>query len=142
MDQEVQNIESKLSTDRNVFFRGTAKIKLQHLRFVHVHDQKRDDSKLIEELEGKFKERGCRRLEPKNHIPAIIDQTTLDDAIRISNGVNAKTLLENPKKGPPELKFDANFSIECLDGRLRAEAGKTVLSQEDRWWAVDLYLKG
>ncbi|OCK94682.1 uncharacterized protein K441DRAFT_559443, partial [Cenococcum geophilum 1.58] len=87
------------------------------------------------------KERGCRRLEPKNHIPAIIDQTTLDDAISISNGVNAKTLLENPKKGPPELKFDANFSIECLDGRLRAEAGKTVLSQEDRC-SINIFLDG
>ncbi len=139
---ETERIERKLIADRNTFFRGTARVKFHHLRFVHVHDRKRDDLKLRKDMKTKYETQGCLRLEPKNHIPAIIDQRTLDAATQMSEGVDEKSLLDNPKSIPPELKFPADISIECLQGRLRVEAGKDFLARKEWWWTVDLYLRG
>jgi hypothetical protein len=137
---EMQKIEVKIKNDRNVYFRGTARIKFQNLRFIHIHDRKRDDAKLKNDLKKKYETQGCLRLEPRNHIPAIIDQATLDEAIKLSK-VNQNVLLDNPKTLPPELKFPSDFRIECLQGRLRVETGMEFLSGNDWWWTVDLYLK-
>ena len=139
-----QKIEEKLVNDRNTYFRGTARIKFQSLHFVNIHDRKRDDEKLIKTLKEKFKKpAGCLRLEPKNHIPAVIAQETLDHAIRLSPPeANQNSLLNNPEKLPPELRFPPDVGIKCLQGRLRVEAAKQALPRKDWWWTIDLYLKG
>jgi hypothetical protein len=139
---ELKKIKTKLIVDRNTFFRGTARVRFQNLQFIHVHDRKRDDLKLRKDLQKKYETQGCLRLEPKNHIPAIIDQRALDAAIEMLKGVDQNSLLNNPKPLPPELTFPADISIECLQGHLRVEAGKDFLARKDWWWTVDLYLKG
>jgi hypothetical protein len=139
---EVERTERKLVADRNNLFRGTARVRFQNLRFIHVHDRKRDNENLQKDLKKRYKTQGCLRLEPKHHIPALIDQRQLDDAIRMSEIVDQKSLLDNPKPLPPELKFPADVSIECLQGRLRVETAKEFLARQDWWWTVDLYLKG
>jgi hypothetical protein len=110
---------------------------------VHTHDRKRDDKKLIKDLKEKFEKQGCLRLEESAHrIPATVDQATLIEAIQISPKADQNTLLENPKKGPPDLGFPPGSSIECHQGRLRIEAAKEFLPRHDWWWTIDLYLKG
>ncbi|KAI9770970.1 MAG: hypothetical protein M1840_002674 [Geoglossum simile] len=94
----------------------------------------------VEILKHTFKTEGCLRLEPKHHIPAIIDQQTLDLAINSSPAVSLDTLLDNPKKEPPELNIPPGYSLECIHGRHRVQAGNETLAPRDKWWTVDLYL--
>jgi hypothetical protein len=139
---EIERTEKRLIADRSTFARGTARIRFQHLRFIHEHDRKRDNEKLQRELKKSYTTQGYLRLELKHHIPALIDQRQIDDAIRTSERVDQKCRLDSPKSLPPEVKFPADFSVECLQGRLRVEAGKEVMARQDGWWTVDLYLKG
>jgi hypothetical protein len=139
---DMQEIGQKLTNDRNANFRGTAQINFQNLDFIHVHDRKRDDEKQIEYLKNRYETIGCRRLDAKYHIPAVIDQATLDEAIRKSKRADKNTLLCNPETGPPELEFPPDFRIVCLDGRLRVAAGKAHLPERDWLWAIDLFVKG
>ena len=137
---EVQKLERKLAFDKYTQFRGTARIRFQNLRFIHIHDRKRDNEKLESELRQRYERQGCLRLEPKNHIPAIIDDNDLGRAINNSPGVSRSHLLRPPRI-PVELKLPSDFLIECLDGCLRVEAGKQYLPRKDWWWTIDLYLK-
>jgi hypothetical protein len=138
---QVEVIERKLAEDRGTYFRGTARVRLQCL---HFGDQcsRELDRKIVQSLKDTFKIEGCLRLEPRHHIPALIDQQTLELAIKSSPGVSAAALLDNPKELPPELKIALNCSLECLHGRHRLQAAKEILPPKDKWWTVDLYLAG
>jgi hypothetical protein len=54
-----------------------------------------------------------RRLDPRNHIPAIVEQSDLDDAI-LASEVLAERLLSNPDNDPPVLKFAEGYHLTCL----------------------------
>jgi hypothetical protein len=121
---ETRKIGEELFDDRNSYFRGTARVRFENLHFVYTHDRKVEDKKLIENLEDKFESEGCFPFEPKNRIPALVDQATLDS---ISNSIDQTALLDNRGGLPPELKVPSDISIECLDGRLRVQAAMKVL---------------
>lgn len=142
MDQnQVENVEQQLYQDRGTSFRGTARIRFAHLHF-GSQCPREPNKKITAHLKEKFSTEGCHRLEPKNHIPAVINQKTLDASIRTSPKVSQDSLLENGEKQPPELKFPDNFTIECLQGLHRIAAGKEYLPRRDWWWTIDLYLEG
>ena len=88
-----------------------------------------------------FQTEGCHRLEWENHIPAIIEESQLDDAIVASN-ISPNRLQSNLGDDYPELKFPAGYQLECLHGRHYVQAGRETLPLRDKWWTVDLYLKG
>ncbi|KAI9772442.1 MAG: hypothetical protein M1840_000645 [Geoglossum simile] len=137
---QVEIIERKLAKDRGKYFRGTARIRLERLHFGNQCPRELN-KKIVEKLKDKFETEGCLRLEPKHHIPAIIDQQILDAAIKISPNVSLHTLLDTLGDLPPELKIPPNCSLECLHGRHRIQAGREILQPKDKWWTVDLYLK-
>lgn len=134
--------ERRLEGERELKFKGTARISLDVLHF--KQDQPRElNSKHVEYLKECFQKEGCRRLQLSRHIPAIIDQQCLDATMRKS-GVSAHQLLNRPSETPdyPQLLFPGDFQLECLHGRHRIQAAKEVLSTWDKWWTVDLYLSG
>lgn len=111
MDQnQVQNIEQQLYRDRGISFRGTARIRFAHLRFGNLSPREPND-KIIAYLKEKFSNEVCLQLEPKNHIPAVVSQKTLDACIRASPNVSQDLLLEHHEKQPSELKFLDNVMI-------------------------------
>jgi hypothetical protein len=83
----------------------------------------------------------CRRLDLRNHIPAVISQPQLEAAIEASR-TSAERLLEDARDDYPELDFPPGYRLECLHGRHRTLAAAQVLPLEDRRWTVDLYLEG
>jgi Protein of unknown function (DUF3723) len=133
--------ERRQEAERAIKYRGTASIKLDVLHFP-CEESREPDEKNVERLRKLFREEGgCRRLDLRNHIPAVISQPQLEAAIEAS-GTSAELLLEDARDGYRELDFPPGYRLECLHGRHRALAAARVLPLEDRRWTVDLYLDG
>ncbi|KAF4446547.1 Intracellular protein transport protein USO1 [Fusarium austroafricanum] len=137
---QIESVEQQLYQDRGIYFRGTARIRFAHLRFGNLCPRE-PNKKITAQLKERFSSEGCLRLEPKNHIPAVISQDTLDACIRASPNVSQDVLLENNGKQPPELRLPENCMVECLQGLHRVAAGKEFLPRRDWWWTIDLYLE-
>ena len=132
--------ECKLQAERCVKYKGTARIRLEHMHF-EWNETRELNRKNVERLKDVFRTENTRRLEPRNHIPAVVDQAELDIALQISK-FSAETLLSNPDAEPPALRFPKHHRITCLHGRHRVQAAQETLPPTDAWWVVDFYLKG
>ncbi|KAF1948546.1 hypothetical protein CC80DRAFT_556252 [Byssothecium circinans] len=130
--------ELRLEAERCIKYRGTARISLEVLHF--QSNQPRELSqKNVERLKEIFRIEKIHRLNPRNHIPAVIHQSDLEDAIQASD-TTAERLLSNPANEPPLLAFPAGHRLTCLHGRHRVQAARETLPPTDAWWTVDLYL--
>jgi len=133
--------ERRQEAERGIKYRGTASIKLDVLHFPR-EESREPDKKNVERLRDLFRgEGGCRRLDLRNHIPAVISQARLEAAI-VASGTSAARLLEDARDSYPELDFPPGYRLECLHGRHRILAAAQVLPVEDKRWTVDLYLEG
>ncbi|KAH7330033.1 hypothetical protein BKA65DRAFT_404486, partial [Rhexocercosporidium sp. MPI-PUGE-AT-0058] len=128
--------EERLATEGREKYQGTARIRLEVLHFPQ-NEPRELDQKNVERLKGYFEKGQCHRV-GRNHIPAVIDQAQLSEALRDSK-VSAKTLLNNTDPHP-ELKFPVGSQLHCLHGRHRIQAARESLKPRDSWWTVDLYL--
>lgn len=128
--------ESNLAKEKATKFNGTARIRLEWLYF---RGNQLDD-RHVQDLQSRF-QKECRRLDARNHIPAIIDQKHLDSALRVS-GIPEGVLPINSQNRFPELGFWTGYELECLHGRHRIQAAKQALLPPDMWWTVDLYRAG
>src|SRR4051794_10725259 len=87
----LQDQERRLAAERSLKYRGTASIKIEALHF--PQDKARElNEKNVARLKRCFREEGCRRLDLRNHIPAVIDQSQLNAALRASE-ISAERLL-------------------------------------------------
>ena len=130
--------EERLATEGRLKYRGTARIGLEVLHF-KWNEPREPNEKSLEKLKNCFEKGQCDRL-TRNHIPAVIDQSHLDDVLQASK-VSAERLLTNTDPHP-ELKFPAGYQLRCLHGRHRVLAAREVLPPQERWWTVDIYLAG
>jgi hypothetical protein len=76
---EVEFIEKRLAEDRGKYYRGTVRVRFEHLHFGKLCPRGRSDE-IVEYLKDKFSHE-CLRLDPKNRIPAVIEPQTLDVGI-------------------------------------------------------------
>lgn len=137
---QAQLKDSRLEAEKRRTYKGSARISLDVLYF--QWDEHRDlDPKHVEYLKGCFKRDRCRRLEVRNHIDAVVDQPSLDVALRKS-GVSARELLTNQPNGCPWLEFPKDFQLHCVHGQHRIQAAREFLLPTDKWWTVDLYTSG
>jgi len=132
--------ERRLAEEKRIKYKGTARIRLDVLHF-QWNKPRELNQKNLERLKSCFQTEGCRRLELENHVPAIIDQLQLDDAMQASN-ISASAMMTNQTNDYPELNFPAGYQLKCLHGRHRVQAGREFLPPRDKWWTVDLYLAG
>ena len=139
MPEAIPGEEVRLETEKNLKYRGTARVQLQHLQF-HWDGVGEPSVKNVERLKETLK-KDCRRLDARNHIPAVVCQADLDNALAAS-GLSCESLLNSGAGDYPELPFPPGYRLECLHGRRRILAAKDVLSFPDRWWTVDFYLAG
>ncbi|OBT50791.1 hypothetical protein VE04_09038 [Pseudogymnoascus sp. 24MN13] len=136
---QAQNEDSVLEGERRLKYKGTARIGLDVLFF--RQDQPRKSSKRQAEfLVDCFRKEGCHRLPFCNHVPAIIDQESLDAAMQRLGKTADDLLTNNEVPDYPLLEFPTSFHLECLHGRHRIEAGREFLDPGNDWWTVDLYL--
>jgi hypothetical protein len=142
MSQSRQEVtEPALEAERRLKYQGTARISLDVLHF--RRNQSRElDSKHVKFLNRCFRNEGCQRLPARNHVPAIITQQQLANAMRDS-GVSAQQLSSTgPPSTFPKLDFPPGVQLECLHGQHRIEAGREFLLPTEKWWIVNLYLSG
>ena len=123
-------------------YRGVARVHLDDLEFQQPlgSDPIKSDPRRVEYLKRRFQKEGCDRLPVLRHIPVIIDQQSLDAAMRDSC-VSAQRLLKAASPYP-YLAFPKGFQLRYIHGLHRIEAGREILSGNERWWTVDLYLSG
>jgi len=138
--QQFAEQERRLAAELSAKFLGTASVKIDLLDFP-FKKRREEDEKNIERLQRLFrKQKSCRAWEVFNHIPAVIEQGELSDALARS-GISPEALLE-ARDGHLELDFPAGFRLSCLRGQHRAFAAQNVLLVGSRRWTVDLYLSG
>ena len=134
--RRVERQEAELEVERRAKFKGTARIRLEHLDFPRY-----EASENVERLKLCIEYQGCYRLESRYHVPAVIDQQLLDVVIQASSTSHA-ALLSDSQSEWPTLRLPSGTRLECLRGWDRLRAGWESLPPKDRWWTVDLYLNG
>src|SRR6187551_1819748 len=115
-----QTDEEKLVVEGQLKFRGIARVKLQVLHFPWS-DLRDLDKKKVELLKSHFRNHECRRLEPQNHVLAVISEEELKAAIERSPNVEEETLLGR-EAAHSELVFPADYRLRCLHGFHRIQA--------------------
>jgi hypothetical protein len=133
--------ESTSFHEKKSHFRGSALIDLKHLVFEsdQVPGTRALDHKNVARLVQIFELEGCHRLEPEHHVPAIISEKILSDALQRSQ-VSQAALLKHDQ--PPRLRFDDTVRLTCLHGKHRLAAADEFLLPGDKLWVVDLYKEG
>jgi hypothetical protein len=151
MQQGQANVEdSRLDVERRLSCKGSALIRFEYFRwneYIKRNEAKRrPDQQHVERVKRIFRKAGCRQLEVRHHIPALVSQQQLDTALggarrkgrwKTGNLPSSHATIKT-QDGYPELDFPEG--VECLDGLHRVEAGKEWLSPTEKWWIVDLYL--
>ncbi|KAF2182665.1 hypothetical protein K469DRAFT_443832, partial [Zopfia rhizophila CBS 207.26] len=137
----INDAERRIEAEKSSKFRGRARVSLEFLYF-SVHCPRDLDRSNVERLKGVYLREGVKRLEPKNHVPAIISKADLKSAIKHS-GTSLSDLLNRPQENLPRLKFPPNFRLQCLHGKHRIDAAKESprLKGEEKWWTVTFYLE-
>jgi hypothetical protein len=114
---------------------GVARASLTSLDFVKGRDI---DNRIVDSLVGPF----CKdsRLEPENYLPVIITVADLGKALDVSK-VSRDSLSVKASDGIPcLLKPGRDQKFLCLHGRHRIKAAETVLTGDDNWWTIRIYL--
>lgn len=131
---------SGVEAGRRLTYQGAACINLEVLHFDSYQSRElRSDH--VEYLKRCFRSEGCQRLLPQNHVPVVISQQLLNNALQASD-VSAQQLLEVGLGSYRKLDFPPRVQLECLHGQHRIEAGRQFLLPTEQWWIVDLYLSG
>jgi hypothetical protein len=131
--------EKQVAEDKAMSFRGTARVRFEHLTF--PSPIRLLDKRIVASLERDFTVAGCLQHELDYGIPAIIDDQTLEPALGML-GINKDTFRANSSHHPRELKLGDEVRLECLHGRHRILAATSSLPLSDQWWTVDLYGTG
>ena len=135
----VDRVDQSISKQRAASYLGSARVKFEDLEFSFYSTE--DDSKNIKRLRGVFKKAGCFPLKAENRIPALIDPTVFENAIRLS-GIPVQQI-QRPEEGNlPQLYLPPSYKLRCLQGRSRVLAAEVILPIVQHSWAVDFYAEG
>ena len=123
-------------------FNGSARIELNKLDFTASQDPSASsylDPKNVARLARIFSLEGCLRLDLDHHVPALVSDAQLQQAL-IRSHVEAAALANH--QSPPLLIFPESTILRCLHGKHRIAAARSILEPGDKWWTVDLYSDG
>jgi hypothetical protein len=128
--------ERTLAAEKNTKYIGSASICIENLRF--QSDENKANVKRLKQL---FQKTSYDRIDIQNHVPAVIDEDTLSDALELSR-ISLRELGLDATGSYPKLKFSSTFKLECLHGGDRVYAASSLLPYGDKRWVVDLYRNG
>jgi hypothetical protein len=128
--------ERTLAAEKNAKFIGSASICIETLRF-----KSEENEANVKRLKQLFQKTGYDRIDIQNHVPAVIDENTLYDALELA-GISIRKLGLNLTGSYHKLEFPSTFRLECLHGGDRVYAASSLLPSGDKRWVVDLYHDG
>lgn len=137
MDNGVQSAANRydatISECRSKYSLGRFSVRLDNIRLPYIPLERQPN---VEHLKDTFQNQGCLRTEPRNFISATIESQAWHVASNYRHGTA-------PAKGAPaELLLGIHETIDCTHGKCRIEAAKTILRGLDRWWTVELSVRG
>jgi hypothetical protein len=121
--------------EESTFFLGRAKVQISNLDFdrvVQIHEKRH-----VEKLVDVFRGEGCHRLDPWNHVPAIVSPSLLSESLQAAGLQSADLMREGE---PIALEFSMN--LQLLHGRRRLLAAEADEYLWNKWWVVELYSDG
>lgn len=131
--------EFQLAQERSLKYLGTAKVYINQI-VPHPSISRELDPQNVERLSEVFSRDGCRRLDIRNHVTAVVPRQHLAVALQTA-GVTPHSLKTSPPDRYPLLEFPMG-KIQCLHGQHRLRAAKEQLPPGEQWWTSDLYLDG
>ncbi|OJJ51872.1 hypothetical protein ASPSYDRAFT_110874, partial [Aspergillus sydowii CBS 593.65] len=129
--------EFQLAQERSLKYLGTAKVYINQIA-PHPSISRELDPQNVERLSEVFSRDGCRRLDIRNHVTAVVSRQHLAVALQTA-GVTPHSLKTSPPDRYPLLEFPMG-KIQCLHGQHRLRAAKEQLPPGEQWWTSDLYL--
>ncbi len=127
MESSYANVDDLLIEKERVFC-GSVKVPICKLTAEDMLTNPRQlDPKNVARLRNIYLLEGCHRLDPQHHVPVLIDQFALDQALRKDN-ISRSSLKSFDE--PKLLSVDRN--ITYLHGRHRLEAAKDFLEADDK----------
>ncbi|KAL9130731.1 MAG: hypothetical protein Q9217_001168 [Psora testacea] len=123
-------------------FKVSVRIELKKLDFTVLQDPSSSgyfDPKNVARLTKIFSLEGCLRLDLDHHVPALVSDAQLQQAL-VRSSVEAAALANH--QAPPLLILPESTILRCLHGKHRIAAVRSILEPGDKWWTVDLYSDG
>lgn len=136
----VSHTEGCLARDRQTHFRGCAKVPLRSLSFSQSSVRETNEA-TVDHLLSSFQLAGCLRLDPRYHVPAVIDPAFLEAALAHANATTSDLDSDDATRWSM-LELPAGAKVECLHGQHRVAAAQRYLRKSDQWWVLDLYSSG
>ncbi|KAH7033935.1 hypothetical protein B0J12DRAFT_766223 [Macrophomina phaseolina] len=128
-------LEELYLEERRAHFHGSAKVDLHSISMNYGQETNPDTVKRLIKI---FQTQGCARLDPANHVPVLVEQSVLDQALRDANA-SPSDLLQQFATNLPHINFPPEYKLTCVHGHHRLLAAEAYLLPEERWWCVDLY---
>jgi hypothetical protein len=120
----------KITANKLAKYRGTVKMSNGNLHFLQPYCE--IDRTIVEQLKRDYEGEGCIKYEQSSWVPAIIDDTVLQQELQ-KLGSSVGKFRTTSKDKPPTLKLPREFKIECLYGKQRILAVDEFLGPSDRW---------
>ncbi|KAH6712159.1 hypothetical protein BKA61DRAFT_577258 [Leptodontidium sp. MPI-SDFR-AT-0119] len=117
-------INQRITSDKLAKFKGTARVSIRHLEFLHPTRQ--INRKAIRQLIRDFDGERYIREEPSHRIPVIIDNSMLQVALE-KLSLTTETFRAKADY-PPFLELESGVKLECLHGQYRILAAKEYLA--------------
>jgi hypothetical protein len=132
--------DQEVTTAKQRYYLGTVRIAISSLTF--SKGTRPTSQKIVKHLQHSFESDGCRRLEPANYLPAVIDEGILIRSLSESS-ISPESIRQPPENGTPHLlSLPQGYKIDCLHGRHRVLAAEPSLMGQNSWWTVTLYRSG
>ncbi|RDH26202.1 hypothetical protein BDQ94DRAFT_43141 [Aspergillus welwitschiae] len=128
----IESAEKALEAYRQERYQGSARVRLDCLKFENGFGRLMDDGRNALRLEQILEIQGCLRINREYHVPVLVQATDWGSHIR---------LLPCDTEPFPELIVPLNTSLRALGHGNVIAAARKKLYGENRWWVVDVYVE-
>ncbi len=125
---QVQDQEESLQREKRIKYKGSARIRLEHIDFSKDEPEVLDKF-IVKNLISIFEEKDCFQQDSRHHVLVVIDREQLNLALHTSE-ISFNLLLGNAQTEWPELRFSFGFRLECLHDRHRVQAKREMISPQ------------
>ena len=125
---QVQDQEESLQREKRIKYKGSARIRLEHINF-SKDELEVLDKFIVKNLILIFEEKDCFQQDSRHHVLVVIDREQLNLALHTSE-ISFNLLLDNAQTEWSELRFSFDFRLECLHDRHQVQTEREMISSQ------------